>query len=254
MAASRDSVGLLVSTILTKGSKNTSQAAWKAVASRSTPSGGPAGGTALKRSFTFRQCVVRGALKWREMHLRGSLPGPVALETQNGDLRFADVGRHGRRNVAGRHGNLLRAVGRIGDHSAADRAADLLTPQLLAGGGVERIEVAAHVAKEHEASGSRRHGAEDRIIGLQSPLPYARVVIDGVKPSRPDTVGARELSHQIKWIQGLLCDPRLPDRGRQDFVPGLQLHRRAPVDVAGEDEIGHGVVRRAVPFLPAPGA
>ncbi len=29
MAASRDSVGLLVSTILTKGSKNTSQAAWK---------------------------------------------------------------------------------------------------------------------------------------------------------------------------------------------------------------------------------
>ena len=178
----------------------------------------------------------------------------AALETEDSDLRSPDFNRKSGGNVAGRHRDFLRAVGCISDHSAGDRAADLLTPQLLAGGGVERIKVAAHVAKEHEASGGRRHGAQDRVIGLQPPLPHPRVGVDGVKPSRPDAVGARELSEHVERIEGLLSRPRLPDRGRYDFVPGLQLHRRAPVDVAGEDEIGHRVVGRAVPFLAAPGA
>ena len=61
---------------------------------------------------------------------------------------------------AGRHRNFLRTVRGIGDHTAADRAADLLAPQLLAVGGIERIEVAAQIAEEHDAAGRRRHAAE----------------------------------------------------------------------------------------------
>jgi hypothetical protein len=41
---------------------------------------------------------------------------------------------------------FLGAVRHIGDHTAADPAADLLTPELLAVGGVDRIKVAAGIA------------------------------------------------------------------------------------------------------------
>src|SRR5450755_4954713 len=87
-----------------------------------------------------------------------------ALETEDRNLRSSDFGRKGGRYVAGRHRDFLGAVHRVSDHPAADRAADLLAPQLLAGRRVKCIEIAAHVAKEHETPRGRRHGAHDRII------------------------------------------------------------------------------------------
>jgi len=55
-----------------------------------------------------------------------------------------------------------------------------------------------------------------------------------VKPSRPDAVGARELSELIERIEGLLSRPYLPEWGSHNFFLGLQFHRRAPLDVAGD--------------------
>ena len=75
-----------------------------------------------------------------------------------------------------------------------------------------------------------------------------------MKPSRPDAVGTRELSKHVGRIERLLSRPQLPEWDRRNFFPGLQLHRRAPLGLAGEDEIGQRVVGRAVPFLPARGA
>src|SRR5208282_5395934 len=73
-----------------------------------------------------------------------------ALETEDRDLRSPNFGRHGGRYVAGRHRDFLGAVHCISDHPAADRAADLLAPQLLTRRRIKRIKIAAHVAEEHK--------------------------------------------------------------------------------------------------------
>src|SRR5271169_3505055 len=184
----------------------------------------------------------------------GTSAASVALEAQDRDLRSPDFGRQSGRYVAGRDRDFLGAVHCISDHPAADRAADLLAPQLLAGLRIKRIEIAAHVAEEHKAPRGWRHGAHDRVIGLQPPLPHTRVGVDGVNPSRPEAVGATERSKRVERIEGLLSRPRLPERGGRNFFSGLQLHRRAPVDFTGEDEVIQRVVGRAVTFPAARGA
>src|SRR6267142_2123441 len=211
----------------------------------------------MGRNVTDRSCQRRrrawpaGALAG--LAAVGAAPpsaASVALETEDSDLRSPDFNRESGGNVAGCHRDFLRAVGCISDHSATNRAADLLAPQLLAGRRVKRIEIAAHVAKEHKAPRGRRHGAHDRIIGLQPPLPHPRVGVDGVKPSAPISVRAGKSAEYVGRIESPLSRPELPGRRRDDFLCGLQLHCGAPVDVAGEDEIGQRVVARAVPFPP----
>jgi len=80
-----------------------------------------------------------------------SLAIRVAFDAKDRDLGSPDFGRKGGRHVAGRHRDFLRAVHCVSDHAATDRAADLLAPQLLAGRRLKRIEIAAHIAKEHQA-------------------------------------------------------------------------------------------------------
>src|SRR5208282_4541507 len=163
-----------------------------------------------------------------------------ALEAEDRDPRGRDLNRPGGGYEASRHRDFLHAVDVIGDDAAPDRAADLLTPKLLAGVGVERIEVAAHIAKEYQASGSRRHAACDRVIGFDPPFPNAGVGVDGVEPSRPVSVRPRLLPEQVERIERPLTGPKLPGRRRDDFLVCLQLHRGAPVDVTSEDQIGPG--------------
>ena len=120
---------------------------------------------------------------------------PSAAAARREAPRHDDLGGHdlrwpGEVRKAGRHGNLLRTVRGIGDHAAADRAAEILAPKFLAGGGIERIEVAAHVAEEHDAAGRRSHAADDRVVRLQAPLPDAGVGVDGVDPPSPVSVRA----------------------------------------------------------------
>src|SRR5262249_14922832 len=66
------------------------------------------------------------------------------VEAQHHDLGLTDLRRPGEVREARRHRDLLCAVHRVGDHAAADRAAEILGPEFLAAGGIERIEVAAH--------------------------------------------------------------------------------------------------------------
>ena len=100
---------------------------------------------------------------------------------------FAVVISVGHRDLckSGSRGNFLGSIHRVGDDATRNRAADLLTPQFLAIGGIQRIEVAAHIAEKHDASGGWGHTALDRIVGFQPPLPGARVGIDCVDPSSP---------------------------------------------------------------------
>src|SRR5262245_66333348 len=93
---------------------------------------------------------------------RVSFTSGFALNAEDRDLRSPDFGRKGGRYVAGRHRDFLRAVHGISDHAAADRAADLLAPQLLAGRRVKCIEIAAHVAEEHKASKIGRASCRER--------------------------------------------------------------------------------------------
>src|SRR5262245_9243962 len=93
--------------------------------------------------------------------------GGAAVEAQHHDLGLDDLRRPGEVREAGCHRDLLRAVHRVGDHAAADRAAEILAPQFLAAGGVERIEVFAYVAEEHEASGRTSQAAGDRVVQIQ---------------------------------------------------------------------------------------
>ena len=101
----------------------------------------------------------------REARLRGLLPGP-ALETEHGYLRSADLGWYSGGSVSGRHCDFLRAVGCISDHSAAD----LLPPQLLAGGGVEGIKVATQVAKEQGLQSAAAGNGPSTAAGAAVPL------------------------------------------------------------------------------------
>src|SRR5271157_5212884 len=78
-----------------------------------------------------------GASARLDLTFTGSRSG---VEAKDYDLRSPDFGRHGGRYVAGRHRDFLGAVHCISDHPAADRAADLLAPQLLASLRIQRIE------------------------------------------------------------------------------------------------------------------
>src|SRR5215469_9162905 len=152
-----------------------------------------------------------------------SLARAATLDAEDRDLRGRNWNRPKRRYEAGRHRDFLRAVRRIGDDAAGDRAVNLLTPKLLAVGGVNRIEVSADVAKEHEASGGRRHAGQDRIIGPQPPFPDAGVGVDGMEPSAPISVRARLLPELIERIERRLPEPRLSRSRREDFLPGLHI-------------------------------
>src|SRR5262245_59967 len=63
-----------------------------------------------------------------------SLAGGCAVEGQYDDLGLDDLRRPRGMREARRHGDFLRAVRRVGDHAAADSAAEILIPQLLAAG------------------------------------------------------------------------------------------------------------------------
>jgi hypothetical protein len=75
-----------------------------------------------------------------------SVRGP-ALEAEDGDLRLGDRNRPDGGYEAGRHRDSLCAPGGVSDYAPAERAAEFLTPELLAAGVAERIKVSADVAE-----------------------------------------------------------------------------------------------------------
>src|SRR4029077_17139283 len=131
--------------------------------------------------------------------------------------QYHDLGGHdfrwpGEHREPTRHGDFLRTVRGVGDHAAGDRAAEVLAPELLAIGGIERVEVAAYIAKEHDASRRRGHTAENRIIRLQAPLPEDGVGIDRIDPSSPVPLGSAFFAEHVERVPGRHSGPWLSDR------------------------------------------
>src|SRR6185436_12693263 len=166
--------------------------------------------------------------------------GAAALEAQHHDFGFHNLRWPGNHGKAGRDGDLLGAVRRIGDHAAA-----ILSPKFLPVGGIERIKAPANIAEEHNASGRRSHGADDRVVGLHPPRPDAGVGVDGMKPTSPGTVF---LAEHVEWIDRRHSGPWLTDRYRPKLIDTLHRHRVAPFDLADHDEVRPGIVGRTVPF------
>src|SRR5271157_3994095 len=148
---------------------------------------------------------------------RDSLARGGAVEPEDYDLGFHDLGRPGEHGEAGRHSDLLRALRSIGDHAAGDRAAEVLAPELLACGRIERIEVAADIAEEHDATGRRRHRAYDWIVGVQAPLPGTGVSVDGIDPSGPVVLGTALFAEHVERIECRHSDPWLAHRNQPKF-------------------------------------
>src|SRR5262245_9406350 len=191
----------------------------------------------LKRMGAVSKNDASTGWQGKDMAASSLARGGAALEAQHHDLGLDDLRRPGEVREAGCHRDLLRAVHRVGDHAAANRAAEILAPQLLAAGGVERIEVAAHVAEEHDASSGRRHGADDRVVGLQAPLPHAGVGVDGVDPPGPVSLRTAHSAEYPERVPGRHSGPWLPDLHRPQLRDGLWRDRVAPVDLADENEI-----------------
>jgi len=72
----------------------------------------------------------------------------ISLDSKNGNLGGGDFRRPQDFGQTCRGSDALRLARQIGDDSAADRAADFLTPQFPPIIGVERIKIAAHVAEK----------------------------------------------------------------------------------------------------------
>src|SRR3954453_5217135 len=80
---------------------------------------------------------------------------------------------------AGRHGDVLPAVDAVAARAAVVATAALELPQLLAGAGVERVELARGLAGEDEVAAGRQDGGAHRDVVLPAPLLAARPRVEG---------------------------------------------------------------------------
>src|SRR6185437_6065972 len=108
---------------------------------------------AWRGSFARAAAVMRASLSVSILPFISAALTYVSLtrcgvaETQDYDLPRHNFRWPKNRRKAGRYSNSLDTVCGIGDHTAADRAADLPAPSPLTVGGIDRIEVAAHIAE-----------------------------------------------------------------------------------------------------------
>ena len=151
------------------------------------------------------------------------------------------------------HGNFLHAVDGVRDHAASDPAAGAKrpSPKFLAGGGIQRVEIAPQITEEHDASGRRSHGADDGVVGLDAPFPDPGVGVAGINPSGPVSVGRVFLSEHVDRVPRRHSGPWLPDGYRPQPLVILDRHGIAPVDGTGDDEIRRRIEARGVPFSAA---
>ena len=91
---------------------------------------------------------------------------------------------------AGRHGNFLGAAGDISGNAAAHRAAQFAIPELLAGRGVNRIEIAPGFP---DASDGWRHAALSDKMGI----PFHQWF-------RSDAA-CRDYVRRLRWPNGFVC-------------------------------------------------
>src|SRR5271166_582662 len=135
-----------------------------------------------KRIFYLLPSLLLASVD-REDEQRAALGG-------RSDHFFADEADEGRDRDRATDDNrdILLAVHRIGDGASADARAEILLPQLLAGLGVERAEVAVQVAPENEVAAGRQRAAVERQIGLHTP---DLLVLDGIPRDQLSEIAAR---------------------------------------------------------------
>src|SRR5215831_7342230 len=168
------------------------------------------------------------------------------VEAEHDDLGVHGFRGPGEHRKPPRHGHLLRAARGIGDHATAERTAELLPPQLLARGGIERVEVAADIAEEHDPTGGGRHAGDDRIVGLDAPLPDAGVGVDGVNPTGPRA--NFQVAECPERVPRRHTRPWLSDGDPAQLIDVLRPYDVAQLDLAYEDEVGLRNVGGAVPL------
>ncbi len=122
------------------------------------------------------------------------------------------------------------------------------SPELLPGGRIQRVEIAADVSEEHDSTGRRRDGGDDGVVGLGAPFPDPGVGVAGIDPPGPVPVGGVFLSEHVDRVQVSHSGPGLPDGHRPQSLVRLDRHRIAPVDGPGDDEIPGRIEARGVPF------
>src|SRR5262245_13773771 len=181
--------------------------------------------------------------RWRS----SSFANRCRVEPEHDHLRVHGLRGPREHRKTSRHGDLLRTARCVRDHTAADRAAEILPPELLSGGGIERIENAAHVADERDAPRSGRQAAGDRVVGLDAPFPDAGVGVDGVDPTRPVLVLV-ELAEYPEGVDGRHACPWLTHADSSQLSGIFRPCALAILDLAHEDQVCLRNVGGAVPF------
>src|SRR6185436_2304905 len=73
----------------------------------------------------------------------------------------------------GDNGNVLLALGHVGDHATVVADTVVMPPQFLAGTGIQSVEVSIGARHEHQVALGRQQRSERRILELDAPLDLA---------------------------------------------------------------------------------
>src|SRR3954453_22104004 len=113
--------------------------------------------------------VKRQSLRKREREQRAALAGS----------EHAGQEAFGPGAPAGGHGDVLPSVDAVRARAAVVAAAALGLPQLVAGLGVERVELAGRLAAEHEAAARGQQRRAHRDVVAPAPALLARARVEG---------------------------------------------------------------------------
>ena len=111
--------------------------------------------------MALRRSRTRG---WRRGQLEDGQGIPVGI----GHLEVAASGDR----------DILLAIHLVRDGWSVHAGAEVITPNTLAGAGIESVEPAVAFAHEHEVSGRCQSAADQRLRGLVLPGDFARLDIE----------------------------------------------------------------------------
>src|SRR3954447_26373985 len=177
------------------------------------------------RDIQYRESLV--SLRQREGEQRAALARPE----HSGQEPFRP------RAPAGRHGDVLPSVDAVAGRAAVVAAAALELPQLLAGGRVERVELAGRLARANEGVARREDRSAPRDVVAPAPALLAGARVEG--------------AHGPRHVIEVDADTRSPVRDALLELPAPPGGRRADVLHRGVQQLGFGVVRGVRPFLGA---
>src|SRR3954447_25608194 len=142
--------------------------------------------------------------------------------------------------IAARHGDILHAVLLPGHRLSLDARAGLELPELLAGVGIEGLELAGQGAREYDAARGRQHAGEARDVAWCFPLRLAGHGIDRLQMTARAVTPFPEIGEVHAEIPFTLLEG-----GGFGFVPAAEGER------VGVSEAGLRIERHRLPVLAA---